>query len=298
VWTEDFLSYLEVELNRSRLTIQTYRECLEEFGQYMSDTDQALNWENMDPDVVRQWMVDLMDKGEKARTVCKKLSALKTFYRFLLMRGMVTVDPVRALQGPKQEKLLPQFVREDEMNRLLDGTFFTDDLEGTRNRLIMMTLYSTGMRRAELIGLDWPDVDFGQRLLKVTGKRNKQRLIPFGDELDAAMKNYREQLAQNLPEEARTTKAVFVNLKTGGRMNEGQLYMVVKTSLSFVTTLKKRSPHVLRHSFATAMLNNGADLQSVKELLGHSRLATTEIYTHTTFEELKRMYNQAHPRAK
>ena len=180
------------------------------------------------------------------------------------------------------------------MNRLLDGSFFPADLTGMRDRLILLTFYTTGVRLAELVGLDWEEVSLTEDQLKVTGKRDKQRIIPFGRELHDAFVAYRSRLAMmNLNDGG----PVFVNPKTGERITRTKVQDVVRQYLSQVTTLKKRSPHVLRHSFATSMLNHNADLQSVKELLGHESLSTTEIYTHTTFEELKEMYNQAHPRA-
>ena len=292
-----FLAYLESERNRSHLTVETYRTCLEEFRQYLRERDEALGWAEVDQDLVRDWMVELMERGNEPRTVRKKLSALKTFYKFLLRRGEVATDPVNALQGPKLDRPLPSFVRETEMDRLLDGDFFPEGLEGLRDKTIVLTLYSTGIRRAELHGLDWADVDLRQNQLKVTGKRNKQRIIPFGPELNQMLSEYRRELERHLAGRAEP-QAVIVNLKSGRRLSEQTIYTRVRRYLTYVTTLKKRSPHVLRHSFATAMLNNEANLQSVKELLGHEDLSTTEIYTHTTFEELKRMYNQAHPRAK
>lgn len=296
-WVEAFLAYLRNECNRSALTVETYRICLEEFERYLRETDSTLDWKDVDQDLVRDWMVDLMERDNTSRTICKKLSALRTFYRFLLRRGLVKKDPVHLLPGPKKERPLPMFVREAEMNRLLDGDYFPEGIEGKRDRLVLLLLYSTGMRRSELEGLCWNDVDMGQQQLKVTGKRNKQRIIPFGRELAEALGDFRNELDM-LPEGKLQTRAVLVDLKTGKRFSGAKIYETVKRYLSMVTTLKKRSPHVLRHSFATAMLNNQADLESVKELLGHADLATTEIYTHTTFEELKRMYNQAHPRAK
>ncbi len=296
-WVEAFLAYLRNECNRSALTVETYRICLEEFERYLRETDSTLDWKDVDQDLVRDWMVDLMERDNTSRTICKKLSALRTFYRFLLRRGLVKKDPVHLLPGPKKERPLPMFVREAEMNRLLDGDYFPEGIEGKRDRLVLLLLYSTGMRRSELEGLCWNDVDMGQQQLKVTGKRNKQRIIPFGRELAEALGDFRNEL-DTLPEGKLQTRAVLVDLKTGKRFSGAKIYETVKRYLSMVTTLKKRSPHVLRHSFATAMLNNQADLESVKELLGHADLATTEIYTHTTFEELKRMYNQAHPRAK
>ena len=292
-----FLAYLESEQNRSRLTVETYRICLEDFETFLRNKDEALTWGDVDQDLVRDWMVELIEGSNAPRTVRKKLSALKTFYKFLLRRGEVETDPVYALQGPKRDRPLPAFVREAEMDRLLDGDFFPEGLEGMRDRVLLLILYSTGIRRAELHGLDWADVDFQQNQLKVTGKRNKQRIVPFGDELRRVLGEYKSELARQM-EGKLNTRAVVVNLKSGRRLSEGMIYIRVKRYLTYVTTLKKRSPHVLRHSFATAMLNNGANLQSVKDLLGHEDLSTTEIYTHTTFEELKRMYNQAHPRAK
>ena len=296
MWRDAFLEYMESEENRSPRTVGTYRVCLRQFEIYLRDRDEPLNWQEVDSDIVRDWIVELIEQGERPRTVCKKLSALKSFYRYLLRGNYIKVDPIHGVQGPKTDKLLPMFVREKEMDKLLDGNYFKDDVEGRRDRLIMLTLYSTGVRVSELVGMDWKEVDFGQSQLKVTGKRNKQRIIPFGPELSEALLSFRDLQIPLLT--GGDEEAVFRNLRTGKRMTIRQVYDVVHRNLSYVTTLKKRSPHVLRHSFATAMLNNGADLQSVKDLLGHENLATTEIYTHTTFEELKKMYNQAHPRAK
>lgn len=297
MWIPQFLAYLESECSRSKLTIETYRIGLEQFEHYMAGQEGNLDWNSVDSDLVRDWMVELMEQGESPCTVCKKLSALKTFYRYLLGRGMVKTDPVHSLQGPKKEKTLPTYVREADMDRLLDSDCFDKAPDGERDRLILLILYSTGIRRSELYGLDWTDIDLEGRQLKVTGKRNKQRIVPFGDELKQALLSYRQSLDE-LPEESVATKALLVDRKKGDRLSSAKIYDTVHKYLSQVTTQKKRSPHVLRHSFATAMLNHDANLQAVKELLGHESLATTEIYTHTSFEELKRMYNQAHPRAK
>lgn len=297
MWIPPFLTYLESECSRSRQTVETYRICLEQFERYMASQEGKPDWDTADRDLVRDWMVELMERGETARTVCKKLSALKTFYRYLLARELVKTDPVRSLQGPKKEKSLPVYVREAEMNQLLDGNYFEGASDGERDRLVLLILYSTGIRRSELYGLDWTDVDLNGRQLKVTGKRNKQRIVPFGDELRDAFQTYRQTLIQ-LPDGKVKTGALLVDARTGKRLSSAKIYETVHKYLSLVTTLKKRSPHVLRHSFATAMLNNNANLEAVRELLGHESLATTEIYTHTTFEELKKMYNQAHPRAK
>ena len=294
MWIDAFTEYLRCEKNRSERTIEAYEADLKEFESYMKATDEQISWDNLNKDVVRQWMVERMEGGASARSVCRYLSSLRSFYKFLLRRKLVEHDPVHGLQGPKKDKPLPQFVRESEMDRLLDGNYFVDDLQGAQERLVLLTFYSTGIRLAELVGLDWKDVDLAADQLKVTGKRDKQRIIPFGEEMHNALSDYRRRLDL---EGMDGQEALFLNLKTGRRIAREKVQETVRRYLSQVTTLKKRSPHVLRHSFATSMLNHNADLQSVKELLGHESLSTTEIYTHTTFEELKVMYNQAHPRA-
>jgi integrase/recombinase XerC len=234
-----------------------------------------------------------MENDCKPSSVNRKLSSLRSFYRFLIRKGELTVDPTTKVVGPKKKKPLPSFVREKDMNRLLDEIPFKEDFEGCRDRMILEMFYTTGMRLSELIGLDDVDVDFSSKLIKVTGKRNKQRLIPFGKELEEDLLIYIKVRNEALPERS---SSLFVR-KNGLRMYPVQVYRLVRRSLSKVVALKKRSPHVLRHSFATAMLNDNAQLGAVKELLGHESLATTGIYTHTTFEELKKVYEQAHPRA-
>ena len=291
---KSFLEYLLYELNRSENTIIAYRTDLEEFERYLKKNNAEADFAKVDANKVRSWVVSLMDEGKcSAASVNRKLSSLRSFYRFLLRRGLVKVDPMLKVVGPKKKKPLPSFVREEDMNRLLDDVPFDGGFEGQRDRMILEMFYATGMRLSELIGLDDVDVDTSARLIKVKGKRNKQRLIPFGDEL-------REDLLMYIKVRNETfsvgTEAFFV-LKDGRRMYPMLVYRLVRRNLSKVVALKKRSPHVLRHSFATAMLNGNAELRAVKELLGHENLATTEIYTHATFEELKKVYEQAHPRA-
>lgn len=234
----------------------------------------------------------MMDEGYSASSVGRKLSALRSFYHYLLKKGEIEVDPVRKVMAPKKKKTIPVFVREEDMNRLLDDTDFGKDFEGVRNRLILEFFYVTGVRLSELVGLKDADVDFSAKVVKVTGKRNKQRIIPFGSELDADLKQY-----LSLRNETCGMTDFFFVRNNGQKLNAPAVYLLVRRSLSKVVTLKKKSPHVLRHSFATSMLNNQAELGAVKELLGHESLTTTEIYTHTTFEELKKVYEQAHPRA-
>ncbi|MBR5825105.1 MAG: tyrosine-type recombinase/integrase [Paludibacteraceae bacterium] len=291
---KSFLEYLLYELNRSENTIIAYRTDLEEFERYLKKNNTEADFAKVDANKVRSWVVSLMEEGKcSAASVNRKLSSLRSFYRFLLRRGLVKVDPMLKVVGPKKKKPLPSFVREEDMNRLLDDVPFDGGFEGQRDRMILEMFYATGMRLSELIGLDDVDVDTSARLIKVKGKRNKQRLIPFGDEL-------REDLLMYIKVRNETfsvgTEAFFV-LKDGRRMYPMLVYRLVRRNLSKVVALKKRSPHVLRHSFATAMLNGNAELRAVKELLGHENLATTEIYTHATFEVLKKVYEQAHPRA-
>ena len=247
----------------------------------------------MPPELIREWIVSLMDAGYTASSVNRKLSALRSFYKFLLKKNFIEVNPMTKIVAPKKRKPLPVFLKESDMDRLLDDVDYSEDYQGVRNRLIIETFYTTGMRSSELIGLNVSDVDLVNGILKVTGKRNKQRLIPFGDALKESMLTYVD--IRNA--EIGVMDGPFFARENGGPLTLDQVYKIVKRNLSKVVTLKKRSPHVLRHTFATTMLNHEAELGAVKELLGHNSLAATEIYTHTTFEELKKVYKQAHPRA-
>ena len=289
----EFLNYLKFERNRSDLTIKNYGEDLRAFKEFYGNLDSRLSWKSVDSDVIRDWMESMMDKGNNATSINRRLSALRSFYRFALARKLVDKDPVHGVTGPKKGRPLPQFLKENEMDRLLDAESWTESFEDVRDRTIIMTFYETGIRLSELIGLDDSMVDFSNRQLKVTGKRNKQRVIPFGEELLAMLRDYMKCRGKEVNLQS---DALFVSAK-GQRMTTSQVREAVRKNLSKVCTLKKRTPHVLRHTFATAMLNNKAGIESVKKLLGHESLATTEIYTHTTFEQLKREYYSAHPRA-
>ena len=291
--TDSFLDYLRYERNYSEKTVLAYGEDISQLREFAQEEIGDFNPAEVTPELIREWIVSLMDKGYASTSVNRKLSSLRSFYKFLLKKKVVLVDPLRKITGPKNKKPLPSFLKENEMNRLLDDTDFGEGFEGCRDHLIIEMFYATGIRLSELIGLDDKDVDFSASLLKVTGKRNKQRLIPFGDELKEGMLEYVNVRNEQVLESG---GAFFVR-KNGERLYKNLVYNLVKRNLSKVVTLKKRSPHVLRHTFATTMLNNEAELGAVKELLGHSSLATTEIYTHTTFEELKKVYKQAHPRA-
>jgi len=290
---DSFLDYLRFERNYSEKTIISYRIDLSQFEDFVKKIDEELTIETVDSDLIRMWEVSLMEQSYTTTSVNRKLSSLRSFFKFLLIKGKITVDPTRKIVGPKNKKPLPSFLKESEMDKLLDETDFGKGFAGKRDKMIIEMFYATGMRLSELIGLNDVNVDFSASVIKVTGKRNKQRLIPFGEELRGSMIAYINVRDEALPGKA---EAFFVK-ENGQRLYSGKVYNLVKKHLSKVVTLKKRSPHVLRHTFATTMLNNDAKLSAVKEILGHSSLSATEVYTHTTFEELKKVYKQAHPRA-
>lgn len=291
--TDSFLDYLLYERNYSEGTVRYYRTDILELQKFGEELLGELTPSDVDAELVREWIASLMDKGYASNTINRKLSSIRTYYKYLLRKGMVGADPLRKVSGPKKKKPLPVFLREGEVNKLLDDIDFGEGFEGCRDHLVIEMFYATGIRLSELIGLDDKDIDFSASLIKVTGKRNKQRLIPFDEELRRSMQEYVDVRNEMFP----VRPDAFFIRKNGERLTRSIVANIVKRNLSKVVTVKKRSPHVLRHTFATAMLNNGAELGSIKELLGHESLATTEVYTHTTFEELKKVYNQAHPRA-
>lgn len=290
---DEFLDYLRRELNRSQRTVDSYGEDLRAFETYFQNLSGSLSWETVDSDVIRNWMEHMVDKGNKATSVSRRLSALRTFYRYALTRHLVDSDPAHKVRCPKKEKPLPQFLKEKEMDDLLDRQKWGDDYKSVLSRTIIMTFYETGVRLSELLGLDDKSVDFVNQVLRVTGKGDKQRVIPFGDELSESLTDYIKLRNATV---GTKSSALFLSVK-GKRMNANAVRDIVKDGLTRVSSLKKRSPHVLRHTFATAMLNHDAGIESLKKLLGHAKLSTTEIYTHTTFEQLKRVYTEAHPRA-
>lgn len=290
----DFLDYMRYERRRSEQTLQGYRLDLEAYVAYLDTLEGHVTVDTADTEDIRGWIEAMMDRGNSASSICRRLSAVRSMYRYALARGLVSHDPAHIVRGPKKSRYLPQFVREDDMDRLLDSAEWGSDYISTRARTILILLYETGMRASELTSLDDSSVDFTQGEIRVLGKGNKQRAIPFGDELRTQLQQYISQRNQEWPQ--RIDNALILNDR-GSRITYEQLRKEVMTRLSAIGNLAKRSPHVLRHSFATAMLNNGADLESVQKLLGHSELSTTEIYTHTTFEQLKKVYSKAHPRA-
>ena len=295
LWTDSFLEYLNSELNNSPLTLDAYARDLVEFQDFVKEADPDCEWIAVEADDVREWIIYLLDEqGLSAASVNRKLSTLRTFYKYLRRMGWVSVNPMEKVIAPKKKRPLPYFVRESEMDTLLELTAKDRSFVGIRNRLILMMFYVTGIRRAELLSLTDAGVDLMAKQIKVDGKRSKQRIVPFGAELEAEIRAYVDARNEAFGQDAKF-ETLFVTEK-GVAMNKSQVSKVVKDNLSMVTTIKKRSPHVLRHSFATAMLNNNADLTSIQKLLGHESVATTEIYTHVSFEELKSEYKNAHPR--
>ena len=294
LWTDSFLKYLAAERNYSSATIRSYAKDLSMFQEFLEEQNPNASWTAVEAEDVREWVIYLMDEQKMAASsVNRRLSAMRSFYKYLRRVGRVSINPMEKVVAPKKKRPLPYYVRESEMDRLLELTAEDRSFKGIRDRLVLMMFYETGIRRAELLGMTDASVDLVAKQIKVTGKRNKQRIIPFGEELESEIKAY--QIAREETLGQRTFPALFVTEK-GTAMNEKQVSKIVKENLSKVTTIKKRSPHVLRHSFATAMLNNKADLTSIQKLLGHESVSTTEIYTHVSFEELKSEYKNAHPR--
>ena len=289
---ESFLRYIRYEKNLSTHTVLSYKNDLFQFKEFLETSAPGCELQQVTPEQVREWIAALSEDGMSARTVSRKISSLRAFYRYLMAQSVIAGSPVKEVRVPKVRKKLPVYLRRDTMDELLDDVEYGDDFEGIRNKLIIEMFYNTGIRRAELIGLH--DDDVRAEEIKVTGKRSKQRLVPYGPELAALIADYRKARR-----EAGFAHTDYFFIKKDGEPLYPQLvYRVVKQALSQVCTLEKKSPHVLRHTFASVMLNNGAGLNSVKELLGHHSLASTEVYTHITFEELKQSYNQAFPKRK
>ncbi|MBE9518972.1 MAG: tyrosine-type recombinase/integrase [Bacteroidetes bacterium] len=289
---DDFLKYLQAEKRYASHTIKAYKNDLNQFHAFCQETDH----EGMDLHfkTIRSWVVSLMDSGYSSRTVHRKLSSLSTYCNYLIKEGQLESNPVERVLKPKLSKRVPAFVEEGKLDLLLDEYDFGEGFTGSRNRLVLDLLYQTGMRRSELIGLTIGSINREGKSVKVMGKRGKERIIPVGDELLAAMEKYivlRAEVVADNPGDH------LIVTEKGRAAYDKLVYRIVNSYLAMVTTLDKKSPHVLRHTFATHMLNRGADLNAIKELLGHANLSATQVYTHNTYKKLKSIYNQAHPRA-
>ena len=289
---KSFLQYLRFEKRFSPHTVLAYQNDLQQFFAYLKNLYETEDLLSVTHSMVRSWIVDLMEKEISPRSINRKLTTLKTFYKFLLRQGMVLTNPMLKVQAPKTSKRLPVFVDEKKMELLFNEKNFGEGFEATRDRLMLEIFYATGMRLSELIGLEDASIDIYECQVKVLGKRNKERIIPFTKKLKETIEVYlksRQEIVKNAP-------SFFVTDK-GKKLYPKLVYRIVIYRLGSVTTLDKKSPHILRHTFATHMLNNGADINSVKELLGHASLSATQVYTHNTIEKLKQVYKQAHPRA-
>jgi len=289
---ERFLAYIKFEKRYSSNTVTAYQTDLDQFFGYLQQQYNISDISLVNPPIIRSWLVYLMEGRTGARSVNRKLSALKSFYKFLLREGVLAENPMRKIISPKVPKRLPAFIDKDKMEVLLDHVEFGEGYPGMRDRMIVEMFYSTGMRLTELVNLKETDIDFHHDTLKVLGKRNKERLIPFSRKFESMLIAYMEEKRKNFG----VSIDLFLTDK-GKKIYTKMVYRIVTRYLGEVTTMEKKSPHVLRHTFATHLLNNGAELNAVKELLGHASLAATQVYTHNTIDKLKRIYKQAHPKA-
>jgi len=287
-----FLQYLEHEKRFSPHTVTAYRSDLLQFFNFQEKTYETKSIEEITHPMIRSWIVGMMEKGITPRSINRKITTLKSYYKFLLRKGEIVQNPMLKVQSPKVSKRLPVFVDVNKMELLFAPGQFGDDFEGRRDCLLLEFFYATGMRLSELIGIRDKDIDLYSCQVKVLGKRNKERIIPFSHKLKDLVSGY-----QKLRDEKFSAVTSFFITNNGKVLYPRFVYRIVTAHIGEVTTLSKKSPHVLRHTFATHMLNNGADINSVKELLGHANLSATQIYTHNTIEKLKKVYKQAHPRA-
>ncbi|MCB0658914.1 MAG: tyrosine-type recombinase/integrase [Saprospiraceae bacterium] len=293
MYLASFLKYLEFEKRYSPHTIISYQNDIQQFEAFLSIQYNSQDWKEVSPGMVRSWMVQLAESGMANRSINRKLSALQTFVKYLMKRNYLDKNPLRKVVSPKVGKRLPAYIQEGQMKTLLDEVQFPEDFTGRRDRLIIELLYGTGMRRSELLGLQDQDIDLEKLTLKVLGKGAKERIIPFGAELRQQIELYRD--ARNSLERLESNSLLVT--ADGKPVYPKLIYNVVRKYLSVVSTLDKRSPHVLRHSFATHLANQGAELNAIKELLGHANLSATQIYTHNSIEQLRKVYEAAHPKS-
>lgn len=295
MFIDKFLQYIKYEKAYSSHTFISYQTDMKQFAAFVEKQKGGFNPPDITAKDIREWILAIMNDGVGSRSVNRKLTTLRTFFKYMLKEGYVQTDPMAKVKPPKMQKRLPVFLREEQMEELLDvdKNLFPDDFEGKRDHLIIEMFYNLGVRLSELINIKDSDIDFDRKTVRVTGKRNKQRYIPFGNSLKSDILAF----VSDRDAEVGSEEGWLLVRKTGKKLYPMLVWRVVEKYITSVSTLKKRSPHVLRHTFATAMLNNGADIDAVKELLGHANLAATEVYTHTTFERLRSIYKQAHPRA-
>jgi integrase/recombinase XerC len=287
-----FLDYLKFEKRYSRHTIISYQNDLEQFFQYLISQFEAPELAAISSSMVRSWLAELKEEKISSKSINRKISSLKSFYKYQLKTGALIKSPMGIIIAPKISKRLPQFVEQIDMDHLFQHMPFSDDWKGRTERLVILLFYSTGMRLSELIQLKESQLDASHKQIKVLGKGNKERIIPISQDLLEQLQKY----ISDKPINAKVSDFLFVT-ELGKSLQSRSVYGFIKSKLSEVTTIKKKSPHILRHSFATHLMNNGADLNAVKELLGHSSLAATQVYTHNTIEKLKDVFKKAHPKA-
>ena len=288
MYIDEFLNYIKSEKRYSKYTLTSYQTDLLQFFSFLLDSFSIENPDKVNFKIIRSWISRLVESGLKNTSVNRKISSLKSYFRFLEVSGYSSENPTLKIISPKISKKLPVFVEKSNINDLLDKEYFKDDFCGHRDRLIIEVFYFTGIRLMELLNIHVTDIDFTNSLVKVLGKRNKERLIPLSNNTLRDLKLFIKTYKLN--------NYLFTNID-GEKLYAKKVYRIVNKYISMVSSIKKKSPHVLRHSFATHMLNNGADINAIKELLGHANLSATQVYTHNTIDKLKSVYKQAHPRA-
>ena len=293
MYREGFLKYLRYEKRYSDHTIRAYKNDLNQFFQYLEEHHSSKSIQGIRGEQVRAWIVSCLENHISERTINRKISTLKTYFKYLMRMGYIDHDPMSKVYTPKVGRRIPYFVDENHMNLLTDHRIFERDFSGMRDQLIVEILYQTGMRLSELIHIKDQDIHFGSMQVRILGKRSKERIIPVTGPLLDLIRQYMKQRDDKFHG---PVGGYLLLTDKGRKLYEKFVYRTVKKYLGYVTTLEKRSPHVLRHTFATHMLNHGADLNAIKELLGHANLSATQIYTHSTFEKLRAIYKQAHPR--
>jgi integrase/recombinase XerC len=292
-WFYQFLNYVKYEKRFSPQTFIAYKTDLEQYINFLSSKQKEIK--DATHQDVRLWIVEELEMGKTSRTVNRKISSLKAFYKFLMRNNLISVNPTAKLIAPKQKKTLPVFVSENEMNMLFEHVVFPDTYEGIRDKTILELFYATGIRLSELLNIKKNDIDFYNQTIKIMGKRKKERIVPFSPKLSSVLKDYISTYKNEFGELGQ--HAFLFVTKEGKPIYPELVYKIVRKYLDMVSTVSKRSPHVLRHTFATHLLDNDADLSAIKEILGHSSLAATQFYTHTSVEKLKKTYKQAQPRA-
>ena len=288
---KDFLDSLKFEKRYSEHTVKSYNTDLSQFNDYLIKEFEHDTIDTATKSMIRSWIIVMVDKGIQGKSIHRKISSLKSYFKYLLKKGICLNSPVEGIALPKINKQLPVFIEENRLDLLLDNVEFAETYEGFRDKLILELLYGTGIRLSELINLQLKQVNLTEGKIKVLGKRNKERIIPISKMIIVTIESYLPYRNDRLNQEE------LILTSKGGKLYPQLVYRIVREHLFKVSPQKKRSPHVLRHSFATHLLNKGADLNAVKELLGHANLSATQVYTHNTIEKLKLVYNQAHPRA-